>query len=109
MTHDARNKDIALSMSYRQHGTKYIIVTKNLYCSAKFRNKLRGVGAQCTSAKRMTCILRHVAEAFRLARQGTILHSLRVIGIATNTSMVINCALVTNIMMTADVGLPDVV
>jgi len=29
--------------------------------------------------------------------------------IATNTSMVLNCALVTYIMMTADVGLPDAV
>jgi len=33
----------------------------------------------------------------------------RVIGIATNTSMVLNCALVSFIMMTADVGLPDAV
>jgi len=33
----------------------------------------------------------------------------RVIGIATNTSMVLDCALVTYIMMTADVGLPDAV
>jgi len=41
----------------------------------------------CTSAKRMTSILRHVAEAFPPARQGTILNSHRVIGIATNTSM----------------------
>jgi len=35
------------------------------------------------------------AEAFPPARQGTILNSHRVIGIATNTSMVLNCALVT--------------
>jgi len=59
------------------------------------------------SAKLMTSILRHVAEAFNPARQGTMLNSHRVIGIATNTSMVLNCALVTYIMMTADVGLPD--
>jgi len=50
-----------------------------------------------------------VAEAFPPARQGTILNSHRVIGIATNTSMVLNCALVTYIMMTADVGLSDAV
>jgi len=53
--------------------------------------------------------LRHVAEAFPLARQGTILNSHRVIGIATNTSIVLKFALVTYIMMTADVGLPDAV
>jgi len=70
--------------------------------------KLKGAG-HCTSAKCMTRILRHVAEAFLPARQGTILNSHRVIGIATHTSMVLNCALVTYIMMTADVGLPDVV
>jgi len=59
----------------------------------------------------MTSILRHVAEALPPARQETILSSHRVIGIATNTSMVLNCALVTYmyIMMTADVGLPDAV
>jgi len=57
----------------------------------------------------MTSILRHVAEAFPPGAQGTILNSHRVIGIATNTSMVLNCALVTYMMMTADVGLPDVV
>jgi len=39
--------------------------------------------------------LRHVAEVFPPARQGTILNSHRVISIATNTSMVLNCALVT--------------
>jgi len=52
---------------------------------------------------------RHVAEEFPPARQGTILSSHRVIGIATNTSMVLNCALVTYIMMTENVGLPDAV
>jgi len=51
--------------------------------------------------KRMTSILRHAAEAFSPAGQGTILNTHRVIGIATNTSMVLNCALVTYIMMTA--------
>jgi len=54
----------------------------------------------------MTSVLRPVAEAFPPARQGTILSSHRVIGIATNTSVVLNCALVTYMMMTADVGLP---
>jgi len=53
-----------------------------------------------TSAKRMTSILRHVAAAFRPARQGTILNSHRVIGIATNASMVLNCALVTGCSLT---------
>jgi len=57
----------------------------------------------------MTSILRHFAEAFPLARQETILNSHRVMGIATDTSVVLNCALVTYIMMTADVGLPDAV
>jgi len=58
----------------------------------------------------MTSILRNVAEAFPPARQGTILNAHRVIGIATNkTSMVLNCGLVTYVMMTADVGLPDAV
>jgi len=60
----------------------------------------------CKSANRMTSLLGHVAEAFLPARQGTILNSHGVIGIATNTTMVLNCALVTYIMMTADVGLP---
>jgi len=69
--------------------------------------KLKGAG-HCTSAKRMTSSLRHAAEAFPPARQGTILTNHRVIGIATNTSMVINCALVTYIMMTADVGLENI-
>jgi len=57
----------------------------------------------------MTSILRHVAEAFPPAGQGAILKSHLFIGIATNISMVLNCGLVTYIMMTADVGLPDVV
>jgi len=57
----------------------------------------------------MTSILKHVAEAFPRARQGIVLSFHRVIGIATNTSMVLNCALVTYIMMPADAGLPDAV
>jgi len=63
----------------------------------------------CTLAKRMTSILRHVAEVLPPARQGTILNSHRVISIATNTSMVLNCAFVTYIMMTAYAGLPGAV
>jgi len=55
----------------------------------------------------MTSILGHIAEAFLPARQGKILNSHRVIGIATNTSVELGCDLVTYIMMTADVGLPD--
>jgi len=70
-----------------------IILTRNLCCSVKCRSKRRGAG-HCTSAKRMTRILRHVAEAFSPARQGTILNYHRVIGIATNASMVVNCSLV---------------
>jgi len=71
--------------------------------------KLKGAG-HCTSARRMTSVLRHVAETFPPARQGTILNNHRVIGIAANTSMVLNCAaLVTYIMMTADAGPPDAV
>jgi len=54
--------------------------------------------------KRMTSILRHVAEAFPPARQGTILNSHRVTGIATNTSMVLNYALVTGCSLTSYPG-----
>jgi len=81
---------------------------RDLYCAVTCQRKLKGAG-HCTSAKHMTSILRHVAEAFPPARQGTILNNHRVIGIATNTSIVLNYALVTYIMMTADVGLPDAV
>jgi len=57
--------------------------------------KLKGAG-HCTSAKRMTSILRHVAEDFPPANQpSTILSNHRVIGIAANTSMVLNDTLVT--------------
>jgi len=62
---------------------------------------LKGAG-HCAAAKRMTNILRHVAEAFQPARQGKIQNSHRVIGIATNTSVVLNCALVIYIMMPAN-------
>jgi len=85
-----------------------IIITRDLHCAANCRSKIRGAG-HCTLAKRMTSILRHVAEALLPATQGTILNSHWVIGIATNTSMVLNCALVTYIMMTADVRLPNAV
>ena len=79
-----------------------------MYCASKRRSKLRGAG-HCISAGRMTSIWRHVADAFPPARQETILNNHRVIGIATNTSMVLNCALVTYLIMTAEVGLMDVV
>ena len=70
--------------------------------------KLRGAG-HCSWARRITSILWHIAEAFLPVRQGTILTNHRVIGIATNISMVLCCALVTYPMMTAEVGLPNVV
>jgi len=85
-----------------------VILTRNIYCATKCRSKLRGAG-HCTSAKHMTSFLRHIAEALPPARQGTILNSHRVIDIDTNTSMVLNSALVTYIMTTADVELPDAV
>jgi len=69
-----------------------ITITWHLYCALNMRCKLKGAG-HCTASKRMTSILRHVAEAFPPARQETILNSHRVIGIATNTSMALNCAL----------------
>jgi len=57
---------------------------------------------------------RNVAEAFPPARQEAILNFHRVIGTATNASMVLNLNgaehyEVTYIMMTADVGLPEAV
>ena len=57
----------------------------------------------------MTSIFKHVAEAFSSNMQGTIINNHRVIGIVTNTSMVPNCALVTYLIATAEVGLPDAV
>jgi len=51
---------------------KFLIITSDLYCASKCRSKLRGAG-YCTSEKRMTSILKHVAEAFPPARQGTII------------------------------------
>jgi len=65
----------------------------------------RKMPKQITSAKRMTSILWYVSEAFPPARQGTILNSHRVIGIATNTSMVLNCALVAGCSVTSYPGL----
>jgi len=57
--------------------------------------KLKGAG-HSTSAKRMTSILRHVAEAFPPARQAAILNSHRVIdgslGFATNCYQYLNGA-----------------
>jgi len=75
--------------------------------SAETNSEAQITAQQCTSAKRMTSILSHVAETFPPTRQGTILNSHRVICIAINTAMVLNCALVTYIMMTADVGRPN--
>jgi len=74
-----------------------------IYIAPKMKNKLRGTG-HCTLAKRMTSILRHVAEIFPPARQGTILNSHRVIGIAINTSMVLNCAIVPGCSLTSYPG-----
>ena len=74
----------------------------------KMHCKLRGAG-HCTSAGRMTSVLWHIAETFPPARQWTILNNHRVIGIATNTSVMLSCTLVTYLMMTAEVGLPDAV
>jgi len=42
--------------------------------------KLKGAG-HCTSSKRKTVILTHVAEAFPPARQGTNINAHRVVGI----------------------------
>ena len=50
-------------------------------------------------------LLTHVVEVFPPYRQGTILNNRRVIGIATNTPIVRNCALVIYLMMTT----PDAV
>jgi len=58
-----------------------IIITLHLYCALNMLCKLKG--ACFTSAKRMTSILRHVAEAFPPATQGIILNSHRIISIAT--------------------------
>jgi len=52
----------------------------------------------------MTSTLRHVEKAFPPARQGILLNwvnSHRVIGIATNNSMMLNCALVTGCSLTS--------
>jgi len=84
------------------------INASHLYCAHKCKTNLKAQLGHCTSEKRMTSILRHAAEAFPPVRQGTIPNSHQVIGIGTNTSMVLYCALVTYIMMTADVGLPRI-
>jgi len=84
------------------------LTLKIVYGALNMLCKRKGAG-HCTSAKRMTSILRNVAEAYPPAKQETILNCHRIISIATNTSMALNCALVTYIMMTADVGLPDAV
>jgi len=60
--------------------------------------------SHCKSAKRMTSILRHVGEAFPPARQGTILNSHRDIDFDTNTSTMLNCALVTGCSLTSYPG-----
>jgi len=61
--------------------------------------------SHCTSAKLMTSMLRHIAEAFPPARQGTILNNHSFISIATNTSMVLlDCALVTGCSLTSYPG-----
>ena len=76
----------------------------------KMQSELRGASKViyiCTLAGRMTSVMCHIASTFPLARQGTILSNHRVIGIATNTSMMLSCALVSNLMMTAEVELPD--
>ena len=62
-----------------------IIINKLLYCASKCRSIFRGAD-HCTSAGRITSILRHIAEAFPPARQGTILNNHRVISIANNIS-----------------------
>jgi len=87
-----------------------IIIMRVIYIAPKnVKLTHRRIKSHCKSAKRMTSILRHVTEAFPPAKQGSILNSHRVIGIATSTSMVLNCTLVTYIIMTADIGLPDAV
>jgi len=70
--------------------------------------KLKCAG-HCTSPKRMTSILRHVAEAYPPARQGTILTPIESSALLPILQLVLNCAIVTYIMMTADRGLPDAV
>jgi len=72
-----------------QHSVKtFYIAPQNVEANSETK-------VHCTSAKRMTSILRRVAETFPPAMQGTILNSHQVIGLATITSMVLNCALVT--------------
>jgi len=70
----------------------------------KYIKYLKHVNAFIDAEKRMTSILRHVAESFPPARLGTILNSHRVIDIATNTSIVLNCALETGCSLTSYPG-----
>jgi len=65
-----------------------IIIMRGIYIAHKNVKPL---------AKRMTSILRHVAEVFPPARQGAILNYHRVVRMATNTSMVLNCALISDL------------
>jgi len=81
---------LLLAVSFNNNNNDKFILRRKMQKQTQNRG-------HCTSAKHMTSILRHVTEAFPSAMQGTILNSHRVIGIATNTSMVINCALVTYI------------
>ena len=77
-----------------------IIIIKQFYFASKCRSKLRG---------RSLHIGRTHDQHFEAFCKGISWDNHRVIGIATNTSMVLNCAVVTYLMMTAEVGLPDVV
>jgi len=60
---------------------------------------LRGVHISKTHDQHLQACCRGISSCYR---QGTILNSHRVIGIATNTSMALNCAIVTYIMMSED-------
>ena len=72
------------------------------------KSKLRRA-EHCISAGRMTSILRYVAQAFPPAKHKTILNNHQVIGIATSTSMVLNCTIETYQLMTAKVGLQNAI
>jgi len=69
--------DIGLTVYNNNNNLTYIMHLKHAM-------QTQGAG-HCTSAKRMTSILKHVAEALAPAWQGTILNSHRVISIAANT------------------------
>jgi len=74
---------------------------KKCILRGKMQKQTQRRGSLHIGKKRMTSILRHVAEAFTTARQRTILSSYRVIGIATDSDL--------HNDITADVGLPDAV